>query len=108
VSGEPERIDSPTAKAEPTACDAHCCPHPGERTSPGGGGFPLCLGRCGEALKVVRIRGGKVAARRLADLGLQPGAEIKIAGNLGGPMIVEVKGARISLGRGIASKVMVE
>jgi ferrous iron transport protein A len=48
-------------------------------------------------------------ARRLVALGLTPGAEVQVLQNWGrGPLIVEVRCARLALGRGQAARVMVE
>jgi Fe2+ transport system protein FeoA len=48
-------------------------------------------------------------AKRLVALGLNPGAEVRVVQNRGsGPLIVEVHGARLALGRGQADRVAVE
>ncbi len=48
-------------------------------------------------------------AKRLVALGLNPGAEVCVLQNRGsGPLIVEVHGARLALGRGQAERVAVE
>ncbi len=48
-------------------------------------------------------------ARRLCALGLTPGAEVRVLQNRGkGPLIVEVHGARLALGRGQAERVGVD
>lgn len=48
-------------------------------------------------------------AKRLIALGLTPGAEVHVLQNWGrGPLIVEVHGARLALGRGQAERVVVE
>jgi Fe2+ transport system protein FeoA len=60
----------------------------------------------------VRLRGieaGQGLAGRLAALGLVPGVEVLMVSNRGrGPAIVEVKGARLALGRGMAAKMLVQ
>jgi len=60
--------------------------------------------------EIVSIIGGRIAAKRLADLGLVPGAQIKILRRilLRGPLEIEVKGSRLILGRGLAAKVLVK
>lgn len=47
---------------------------------------------------------------RLARLGIVPGAEVVVVSRapVGGPVLVEVNGARVALGRGVARKVVVE
>lgn len=50
------------------------------------------------------------AVKRLADLGILPGTRIKIVRKapFGGPIEIEVGGSRFMIGRGLASKVIVE
>lgn len=59
---------------------------------------------------IITILGGKNASKRLADLGLTPGTEIKVVGRtlFSGPMQIEVCGSKLVLGRGLASKIMVK
>jgi ferrous iron transport protein A len=59
---------------------------------------------------IVSILGGRKAAKRLADLGLTPGTEIKVIRRtlFSGPIQIEVSGSRLALGWGLASKIMVE
>jgi len=47
---------------------------------------------------------------RLSRLGIVPGVEVKVVSRapVGGPVLVEVNGARVALGRGVARKVVVE
>lgn len=48
-------------------------------------------------------------SKRLIALGLIPGAEVRVLQNWRrGPLIVEVHGARLALGRGQAARVSVE
>ena len=53
---------------------------------------------------------GYTVARRLADMGLTPGTVVRVVRKnaLMGPIEVEVRGTRLLLGRGVASKVLVE
>lgn len=46
---------------------------------------------------------------RLARLGIVPGAEVEVISRapVGGPVLVQVNGARVALGRGVARKVVV-
>ncbi|HIH90880.1 TPA: ferrous iron transport protein A [Desulfurococcaceae archaeon] len=63
----------------------------------------------GSLVRVVRIEGGFGAVRKLYELGIREGSTIKVVRNPPiGPLIVEVDGSTIALGRGIASKVAVE
>jgi ferrous iron transport protein A len=48
-------------------------------------------------------------ARRLIALGLTTGAEVRVLQNRGrGPLIIEVHGVRLALGRGQAARIDVE
>jgi ferrous iron transport protein A len=57
----------------------------------------------------VSLPKGRSLAQRLLTLGISPGAEIVNLQNRGrGPLIVQVHGVRLALGRGQATRVMVE
>jgi Fe2+ transport system protein FeoA len=72
--------------------------------------IPLTDLKEGEEAAIVSILGGRAASKRLADLGLTPGTQIKILRNalFGGPMELELRGSKLVLGRGIAAKVVVK
>jgi DtxR family Mn-dependent transcriptional regulator len=67
----------------------------------------LKQGQCG---KIFFIRGGHNVLQRLLDMGLTPGTEICVGrvGPLGGPVELSVRGSKLALGKGVASKVFVE
>ncbi len=55
------------------------------------------------------IRGGRTMNSRLASFGFTPGASVNMTQNFGtGPLIVTVRGMRVALGRGEASRIVVE
>ena len=56
---------------------------------------------------VKKIIAGHKAHRFLADLGIHEGEKIRVVKNDVGPIIVEVKGTRVAIGRGLASKIEV-
>jgi ferrous iron transport protein A len=57
---------------------------------------------------VVALPGARGLAQRLISLGLTPGAEFEVLQNRGhGPLIIQVHGARVALGRGQAVRVIV-
>ena len=59
-------------------------------------------------LKVTGITGGCQSQTRLAALGILPGEQVEIIQrDNGGPLLLDVKGTRVALGRGISSKVLV-
>jgi Fe2+ transport system protein FeoA len=71
--------------------------------------LPLAMIAEGENVQLINITGGRVLRKRLADLGLNPGMNLKVVRvDSQGPLILAVKDSRIALGRGMAQKVMVE
>ena len=60
----------------------------------------------GEMVRVEAIEGGQGVKSRLASLGMMVGVEIRVIRNdHRGPFIVEVKGSRVILGRGMIDSV---
>jgi len=66
----------------------------------------LCEGECGV---LTHSACGSGLGRRLAEMGLTPGVEVKIVRRcpFRGPVEVEVRGVALALGYGVASKVFV-
>ncbi|RLG53817.1 MAG: hypothetical protein DRO00_02895 [Thermoproteota archaeon] len=62
----------------------------------------------GKKARVIDIFGGRGMVRRLMEMGLSPGSEVIVVRNSLGPMIIEVRGVRLALGRGLASRILVE
>jgi ferrous iron transport protein A len=60
--------------------------------------------------KVIDVQGGAGIRQRLSQMGIHPGDTVTILryGALRGPLLIEVHGSQVALGRGIASKVIVE
>jgi ferrous iron transport protein A len=57
---------------------------------------------------VSKLQGGKGFASRLAGMGISVGCQIEVLQNPArGPLLVLVRGTRIALGRGEASKIFV-
>lgn len=55
------------------------------------------------------MQGGHGFLSRLASLGFTPGADLRVVQNYGhGPIIVNLRGTRVALGRGEAEKILVE
>jgi len=71
-----------------------------------------CLSTCekGTELLVKSVNAGRMAKSRLADLGIVPGVKIikKKSAPFNGPIEIEVKSSSLVLGRGLASKIIVE
>ena len=63
-----------------------------------------------EEAEVISILGGQMATKRLADLGLTSGTKIKVLRRalFWGPIEIEVRGSKLVLGRGLASKILVK
>ena len=61
-------------------------------------------------VKVIGFEGGAKFQNRLLRHGLYPGDRARIlrAAPLRGPLLVEVSGREIALGRGVAAKILVE
>jgi ferrous iron transport protein A len=59
---------------------------------------------------IISITGGRMATKRLADLGLRPGMEIKVLRRtlFSGPIQIEACSSKLVLGMGLASKILVE
>jgi len=53
------------------------------------------------------IHGGSGLSHRLAEMGITPGEEIRIINRGPGPFIVEVRGTRFFLGRGMVHRILV-
>ncbi|MGC9778165.1 MAG: ferrous iron transport protein A [Candidatus Heimdallarchaeota archaeon] len=65
----------------------------------------LQIGRKGIVGKIV---GGRTACKRLNELGLIPGVEVEMINKIvSGPVMIKVKGSKLALGRGLASKVYI-
>jgi DtxR family transcriptional regulator, Mn-dependent transcriptional regulator len=66
--------------------------------------------KAGQSGKIHFIRGGHTVLQRLLDMGLTPSTEITLikAAPFDGPIEVLVRGSKLAIGRGIASKVFVD
>lgn len=71
--------------------------------------MPLTMVTEGARAVLRSVEGGRELRGRLAALGLLPGTELEVIQNSGhGPFVVAVKGSRIVIGRGMASRIAVE
>ena len=65
--------------------------------------------RPGEAVTLVDVKAGRGLQRRLADMGLTPGTQIRVINSqMPGPVIIDIRGSRLVLGHGVAQKILVE
>ena len=64
----------------------------------------------GAVVVVKSLFGGFGFRRRLMALGIYPGERLRVikSGFFGGPILVEVRGSEVAIGRGAASRVEVE
>ena len=62
----------------------------------------------GARVRVIAVYGGPGLQRRLMEMGLVPGSIVEVVNNNRGPVIVRVRGVLIALGRGMASRIIVE
>ena len=73
--------------------------------------YAMALGAVppGQRARLVRVDAGAGLASRLAAMGLVPGVEVEMRKNAGrGPVLVEVKGTRLALGRGMTAHILVQ
>jgi len=71
--------------------------------------LPLSELASGEQATFVELRGGRGVRGRLTSLGFTPGVPIIMVQNYGwGPLIVEVRGTRVALGRHEAKHILVQ
>lgn len=62
----------------------------------------------GSKARIVAVYGGPGLQRRLMEMGLVPGSLVEVVNNNRGPIIVRVRGVLIAIGRGMASRILVE
>lgn len=74
------------------------------------GRFPLSMAHCDQCVRLVGIEGGRTLRKRLCEMGLNPGCELRVVhASGGGPLILAVKeDTRLALGRGMAHRILVE
>jgi ferrous iron transport protein A len=82
-----------------------------ERRNPQGNEEVISLTnlREGERATVTHAFGGSGIVRRLAEMGLTPGVEVRLLRKcpFRGPLQIEVRGVALALGYGVSSKVFV-
>jgi len=70
--------------------------------------IPLSTVKSGRKVKLVGVEAGRGLNSRLTAMGLLPNVEITVINNSHpGPFVIDVKGTRMMLGRGMADKIMV-
>ena len=69
--------------------------------------IPLSQTSAGQRVRVSQIDAGQSLTARLSAMGLTPGAPVDVITVSGGPIVLQVLGSRLALGRGMAKKVLV-
>ena len=69
--------------------------------------MPLSLVAAGETVELASLKAGWGLQRRLNGLGLAEGARVRVVSGPPGPVVLEINGSRLSLGQGVARKIMV-
>lgn len=69
--------------------------------------MPLTMLKAGEKKQVLKITGNDEIRRHLENLGFVEGGEVSVVTEIGGNMIVSVKGARIAINKAMANRIMV-
>ena len=68
--------------------------------------IPLAMVSAGETVHVLSIRGKDDIQRFLRNLGFVEGAEVAVISELGGNVIVNVKGTRVAVSKSMATRVV--
>ena len=70
---------------------------------------PLSSIMSGNCVRLLKINAGKSLKGRFLALGFTPGTEISVISNAGrGPLLIAVRESRMTLGCGMAEKILVE
>lgn len=60
----------------------------------------------GDVAEIFQIKGGRGVVLRMNELGFYPGSRVRILKNVkAGPVLIELKGGKIAIGRGVAMKI---
>lgn len=61
-------------------------------------------------VRIIDVQGGWGVRRRLSQMGIHPGDIVTLLkyGAFAGPLLIEVHGFQLALGRNIASRILVE
>lgn len=69
--------------------------------------MPVSMLRPGETQSIKRITGRDEVRQHLAELGFVAGEEVVVISEIGGNMLLQVKGTRIALDRSMANRILV-
>lgn len=68
--------------------------------------LPLSMVNAGESVRVCAIHGKDHTRRFLETLGFTEDAEVAVVAQLGGNMILNIKGARVAVSKAMVSRIM--
>lgn len=69
--------------------------------------MPLSMVRPGETGTIKRVGGKEETRRFLENLGFVAGGDVTVISDVGGNLIVNVKDARVAIGKDMANRIMV-
>lgn len=70
--------------------------------------MPMSFAPIGSNVQIVNILMGQTLNKKLMEMGLTTGSQIKIVKNDGGQLILGVAGSKLALGQGMGQKIMVK
>ncbi len=69
--------------------------------------MPIIVAPVGEKLKVIKILADDNVARHLASLGITIDCDVEVTSKTAGSVVLLVKGSRLALDSGVATKILV-
>jgi len=69
--------------------------------------MPLTIAKTGETNYIKKITGQDDVRQRLAELGFVVGECVTVVSEIGGNMILSIKGTRVALDKSMANRIMV-
>jgi ferrous iron transport protein A len=70
--------------------------------------IPLTEARPGQRVRVSKVDCGRSLRTQLFAMGLRPGTRVEVVSVSGGPVILNVMGGRLMLGRAMADRVLIK
>ncbi|WP_037587135.1 FeoA family protein [Stenoxybacter acetivorans] len=69
--------------------------------------FPLMAAPENTLLRVISVKGSSAFAKRISEIGVNPGAEIRICQRNGAALVIGRGETRYAIGGGMANRIMV-
>lgn len=69
--------------------------------------MPIILATTGNEMSIKKITGNDETRKFLSSLGFIAGEAVTVVSDLGGNLILNIKGSRIALDKGMASRIIV-